>query len=70
VTFYEIITGGQHPYGEYGFQSQLNAMVLSNKPINRISMYGCPPWTDIENLIQKCLLPNPGKFNSVFFGFE
>ena len=37
VTFYEIITGGMHPYGDIPFQSQLDAMILMNKPINSIS---------------------------------
>ncbi|XP_066910752.1 leucine-rich repeat serine/threonine-protein kinase 2-like isoform X2 [Clytia hemisphaerica] len=59
VTFYEIVTGGMHPYGDVPFQSQLDAMILMNKPINSISKHGCAPWTDIENLIQQCLHPNP-----------
>ena len=67
VTFYEIITGGLHPYGDFPFQSQLDTMILNKQPINKISKYGCLPWTDIENLIQKCLHPNPGSFFFIFF---
>lgn len=61
VTFYEIITGGHHPYGDNPFQSQMDAMVVNNKPMISISKYGCPPWTDMENIIQQCLKANPDK---------
>ena len=38
----------------------MDAMVLANKPMISLSTYGCPPWTDIENIIQRCLNANPG----------
>ena len=50
------------PYGNVPFQNELDAAVLSNKPINSIASHGCSPWPDVESLIGQCLLANPGEF--------
>lgn len=61
------------PFGEKSFQNELDEAVMSNKAITKITSHGSAPWPDMEHLIRRCILANPGansQHNQVVFILE
>ena len=61
VTLYELVTGGTRPFGDLPYHNELDAAVLTQRALDPVTAYGCPPWPDVQDLIQQCLHVQPGK---------
>ena len=59
VTLYELVTGGQHPFSDLGFQSEIDDAVIKGRRVDPVTKKGAAPWPDMEDLIDRCLHPVP-----------
>ncbi|XP_059152219.1 leucine-rich repeat serine/threonine-protein kinase 2-like [Physella acuta] len=59
VLMYMVLTGGQHPFEELEFKSEIDKAFAENLPIAPITQKSCAPWPDFQELITQCLSQVP-----------
>lgn len=61
ITIYSLLTGGKHPFFEYEFNSEMDRAISEATTFPTITQRGCPPWSDMQNIISRCLDQLPDK---------
>ncbi|XP_064633559.1 leucine-rich repeat serine/threonine-protein kinase 2-like isoform X2 [Lineus longissimus] len=59
ITLYTLVTGGHHPFHDLTFRNQLDEAVTRPVQVDPITNKNCPPWPDMEDIIDHCLVQVP-----------
>ncbi|XP_025107353.1 leucine-rich repeat serine/threonine-protein kinase 2-like isoform X2 [Pomacea canaliculata] len=55
ILMYLVLTGGQHPFEELEFKNERDKSFADNRPVPPLIQRGCPPWADMQDLMNQCM---------------